>query len=443
VTVPANTNVKIRLKAQLLKTGFPSWDFQVVDNTNSKSPYAADSGILNSGADNISGKNLHAPSGWSSTSYTSARSAAPFAILDVVYQALDKITAANPAVTMPQLLINWSINNIAVSGDKSLGQITTSHYDSAEHQLYILGQENNDTDEYDDHVIAHEWGHYFEYRLSRSDSMGGMHVIGDKLDPRIAFSEGFGNAVSGMITDDPYYIDTFGVSQANTGLFIDLEDNNFAESSEGWFSEASVWAILYDLYDSNDSVALGFAPLYDVLVNKQKNASSFTTTFSFISFLKENNPGMIAGINSLVAGENISTAFIDEWDSTGTETNSGGSAKALPVYIRLTTGGIPEELCSSGFHGNYNKLMNRRFFYFQVHSSGNYTITAVPDFNGDPVIRLYSKGSLIASADSGGNGITEILQASLSPGYYAGEIYEYEHVHNTYQTEECFEVMLN
>jgi hypothetical protein len=40
--------------------------------------------------------------------------------------------------------------------------------------LFIYGDEDLDTDEYDDHVL-HEWGHHYEDKFSRSDSIGGEH----------------------------------------------------------------------------------------------------------------------------------------------------------------------------------------------------------------------------------------------------------------------------
>ena len=54
------------------------------------------------------------------------------------------------------------------------------------------------TDEYDDHVVVHEWAHYFEANFSRSDSIGGDHASDNVLDIRLAFGEGFGNAYSAM-----------------------------------------------------------------------------------------------------------------------------------------------------------------------------------------------------------------------------------------------------
>ncbi len=92
------------------------------------------------------------------------------------------------------------INNVPTAGDESSGQIITSNYDG-ERNLWILGDENGDTDEFDDHIIIHEWAHYFEDQFSRADNIGGSHSLGDALDIRVAFGEGWGNAFSGIATD--------------------------------------------------------------------------------------------------------------------------------------------------------------------------------------------------------------------------------------------------
>ncbi len=57
--------------------------------------------------------------------------------------------------------------------------------------MVILGDAGVDTDEFDAHVIAHEWAHYFEDVMSRSNSEGGAHLLGESLDASLAFSEGF------------------------------------------------------------------------------------------------------------------------------------------------------------------------------------------------------------------------------------------------------------
>ncbi len=446
ITLPTATNTIIRVKAQMLTIGSPSWDIQVVDNTNSQALYAMESSVFNSGAVDILGKNLHAPSGWGGASYSSARVAAPFAILNTVYQAVDKVVAADAAVDLPQLLINWSVNNVAVAGDTTIGEIRTSMFSQGE--LYILGHANNDTDEYDSHIIAHEWGHYFEAVLSRADSIGGSHSSGQKLDPRIAFGEGFGNAFSGMVTDDADYVDTLGPIQGQTGILMNLEDNDYDTVSVGWYSTSSVQSILYDLYDSVDdggvdTVSLGFTPIYNVLVNEQKNTDSFTTMHSFMSFIKANTPADISAINTLLSYENITTTAQDEWDSTQTETNSGGEVDGLPLYIPITVGAAALSVCTHGANGNYNKLMNRRFLRVNIPTASSYTVTAVPDIDGDAVIDVFKKGTLVGSRDSVAQGATETLIMNFASGWHVIEIFDYDVVYTAYSGEECFEVAIN
>src|SRR5690606_4768445 len=95
----------------------------------------------------------------------------------------------------------WSTSNRPANGDKAIGEISTSHWQPGTDRpgLYILGDADNDTDEYDTAVVVHEWGHYFESTLSRSDSIGGPHGGGDLLDMRVAFGEAWGNALAGMV----------------------------------------------------------------------------------------------------------------------------------------------------------------------------------------------------------------------------------------------------
>jgi hypothetical protein len=437
--VPAETTIKIRVKAQMLNTGSPSWDFQVVDNTNSKALYVMDSASFDTGSSGVANKDLNASSGWGGLAYTSTRVAAPFALLDTIYKAVAKIKLAAPTINMPQLLINWSINNRTTDGNKAIGEIGTSHFDSSENQLYILGKENLDTDEYDDHVVAHEWGHYFEHNLSRSDSIGGSHSGGDKLDPRVAFGEGFGNAFSGMALDEPIYLDTKGAKQATVALNFDLSSSTGDADSVGWFSEDSVQYILYSLYSK-----MGFSPLYNVLTGDQKNALSYTTIHSFISFLKANNPAYVSLINGYLTTKNISTIAIDQWDSTETETNNAGNTASLPVYKKLTVGAAETQVCVNDDFGRKNKLMNRRFIYFNVTTAGSYTITASVDTAGGiPNIIVFSKGVKLTETDNTVTG-PATLTGTLPVGFYAGEIYDKRHLTSGSATGNvCFNVKIN
>jgi hypothetical protein len=333
LVAPKSQDFFVRVKAQMLQTGTSSWNFRVVDNTSSGALYSMVGSVINSDIDMPALPNLHAPSGWGVSSYTSTRVAAPFAILDSVYQAVQKVLVESPSAIFPTLNLNWSVNNVPVSGDPAIGQITTSHFNGT--AIYILGAADDDIDEYDDHVVIHEWGHYFEHNFSRADNIGGSHSRGDVLDIRVAFGEGFGNAFSAIVTDDPQYSDASGISQA-VGFGINMEDNNCLNA--GWFSECSVQSILYDLYDANndgaDVLTMTFTPLYNVLVNQQKNTAAMTSVFSFVKFLKDDVDATTdTNIDNLISSQGIDVVTDIYGDSQ--ITNNPGNYDPLPVYVHF------------------------------------------------------------------------------------------------------------
>src|SRR6476659_7921072 len=113
--------------------------------------------------------------------------------------------------------------------------------------MYVQGLQNNDTDDYDKSVLAHEFQHDLEDAVSHSDSPGGPHATGDRLDLRVAFAEGFANAFSAMVLGNPVYSDSMGASQSQRFTFnVDTE----ATAPSGWYSETSIESIIWDLYDS-------------------------------------------------------------------------------------------------------------------------------------------------------------------------------------------------
>jgi len=353
----------------------------VRDNTNNDAIYVINSSLF----DTESSKqiDLHAESGWGGYSYTSTRQAAPFAILDSVYQAMQKVIGADPEVFFPPLKINWSVNNAPAGGATEAelrdGLIGTTHF-NGDDSLYILGKENYDTDEYDDHVMIHEWGHYFEENFSRADSIGGSHGPGDRLDIRVAFGEGWGNAWSAIATDNPIYFDTMGRAQAD-GFYMDIEGGQ--SSIKGYFSEDSIQHIIYDLYDSTnngtDAITLGFDPIYKVLTTFQKDTKAFTSIFTFIKGLEEQNPSEISKIDNLLMSENI--PHIDDIYGSNID------PKLYDDMSDLENG----YGCTSGIYGIYNKLYNHKYLKFTIDNSREYDILMVQN-NGsgsDPDFTVY------------------------------------------------------
>lgn len=426
--LPPGRSPFIRVKAQMERAGTPSWNFTVLNNTGDDALYALDGVPFSTNTSQVI--NLNAPSGWNGARYASTRSAAPFSILDAVYDAYNLVLGASPNVQLPPLAIRWSPQNTPADGDPLRGEIGTTFYLSTDFPpfragIYVLGDDDLDTDEYDQHVIAHEWGHYFQDAFSRDDSIGGPHGLDERLDLRVAFSEGWGNAFAGMVKADPRYRDSFGQGQ---GVDFDIDVESDGASTPGWFSETSVQLVLYDLYDAIpdgvDAVALGFAPIFQTMHGAMRTTEPFTNIFSFIADLKVQNPPFVAGINALVQAQSINATTIDAFGST--ETNNGGEAANLPIYRSATINGGPQPVCSSIANGDeYNKLGQRRFLRFNVPGTQQVTFLAAGPAGNDPDLALYGQGFIeLSQADSRPDGV-EQFSRTLQPGNYILEAYDF------------------
>lgn len=452
-SVASNTNLFIRARAEMIKTGTaPTWNFSVRNNTNSDALYAVDGAAANSGTAN-STRDLNAPSGFGTSNYTGDRAAAPFAVLDTVFKAKELVLSATPDAAFPALSLFWSEDNRPTAGRfcPNDGDIGTSSYivftpgvpdqcsppgDNPD-GIYILGDfaaGNGDTDEFDESVIAHEFGHYIEDRFGRSDSIGGEHGgSASLLDLRVAFGEGWGNAFSAMALGGPIYRDSFDGVQDDFQIDMETDDT----LNEGWFSEASVEEILWDLFDPanepDDTLALGFAPIYSVMTGAQVQTDALTSIFPFITGLRAANAGSAAAITTLVAAEGI--------DGTGDfgagETNSGGGdPQVLPVYREITLNAVgPTGVCSRSPFGNTdaNKLGNRVFLRFVNDATHLVTITATGTPLGggtvaatDPDIFVLRRGELAAFGVSEVQGSETIDQVSLPAGTYILEVYDFD-----------------
>jgi len=438
--VPANRDVFIRAKARMQKTGTtPTFTFQVLNNFNGDALYAMVGATSSSGGTN-STRNLHADSGWGTSSYIDPRVAAPFAILDTIYKVKELILTAAPNTAFPALNLYWSTEN-RPSDDlcPDDGNIVSSLYvefgpndtdDCGEPAgdrsgIYVLGNfQIGDTDEFDQHIIAHEAGHAFESQLSRSDSIGGSHGAGDRLDLRVAFGEGWGNAFGAMVLGDAQYRDSFSGANGDSGFNIE----SGTVVNPGWFSEFSVHKFLWDVFDPanepSDSVALGFLPIHNVMVGAQSDTDALTSIFSFSRALKAANQPASAGIDALLAGQGIS-AVTDDYGST-----EPLQANITPVYSPIISGNPPVNLCGmkETVASEYNKLSNRRFLRFDAATARTISITvaATSGAGADPDVLIWRRGEVVAFSDEVGT--TETFQLPVQVGTYIIEIYDYNHI---------------
>jgi hypothetical protein len=458
LTVPANTDMFVRMKAELRRSGAPSWLVTVRDNTANEALYAVDTGAFNSGAAALR-RDVHAGSGWTGAGYGATRAAAPISIVDTAWQAMQLVLGAEPAAAFPELKMYWSTRNVPCSegaggfcdgtaAARARGEIGTSFYAAIGAQgssIYVLGSADSDSDEFDQHVVAHEWGHYYQDNFSRDDSLGGPHSLTERLDLRVAFSEGWGNAFAGMVKGDPVYRDSFGTQQ-RSDFSINVENN--AVTFPGWFSEASVQSIFYDVFDAAsdgvDTVSLGFGPIHAVMRGPIRNSLSFTSIYALVNALRAAQPAQADAISALSTGQIIVTSA----DDFGTgETNGGGDAERnlpiFPVMRNAETRRICSNLPTGGTSAIYNKLGNRRFLRFSLAVSSTVSIAARGGRSGtDPDIVLYAAGVERGRAEGETSG-TEVLTLPLPAGTYVAEVYEFSNIQGTAPRGlECFDVTL-
>jgi hypothetical protein len=415
--VPTTQAMTVRVRAELKTT---QADFTVRDNTVGNALYAMDStSFTPSTASTV--LNIHAASGWGGASFTSTRVAAPFAILDVAYLAHDKIMTTAPSSVLPPLAMHWSPNNRPANGDKAQGLIGTSHFTfdaSGRPVLFLLGAENVDTDEYDRPVVAHEMGHYIQQVLSRDDSIGGAHNGDDKLDMRLAFSEGWGNAWSGIVLGSATYHDSDGAGQGS-GFVINVSAAPNA-IQRGWFNETTVQHLLWQ---ANQDIDVGFTRIHGALVS-MRSSGAFSTLHHFYRLLQDLAPG------DTTLAPRAAAAGVANTDIYGTgETFTGGLLSALPIHqVHMAPFGATQSYCVVSTFGGTNKLGTHAFVRLTLPSSGTRTITVTRANNTpattDPDIALVQPNGTRQLATTG-NANVEIMSVNMLAGTHVLALNDY------------------
>jgi hypothetical protein len=498
--VNANTMVRLRVRAELKRQGSPSWDVEIRDNVvdpsdpspprlGSRPLYTLDGTNFNTGSANVT-RNLTAPTGWGTNSYTGDRSAAPFAILDSIYSAIQFVLTADATTTFAPLDAFWSVNNTSTeSDDIDSGALGTSFYSRSIDSLFLLGDATDDTEEFDRHVVLHEWGHYFEDSFSRSDSLGGHHALGERLDARLAFGEGWATAFAAMAIDNPVYCDT-GPAASSGGFTFNVESGNFGV--QGWFNELSVITLIYDLWDTNDEGndpgSIGFGPIYNVMTGPQAFTEAFTTVFSFAAELRMSLAlADQTFLDSQLDGEEIASAGLDIWGSK--EINDSNDINdpnprldVLPVFTDIAPDGTPLRICSNAHsdqrkdidgnrerHGN--KLSEYRYLRLAVGTQSRYSlvmdtvdpVSAPPEgfdcsdpanvdepnihMHSDPDISLWQAGQLVWLGFSCEANREETTTNTLSVGTYVLDIREFRYADpdspQDFPERTCFDVTVS
>jgi hypothetical protein len=276
-----------------------------------------------------------------------------------------------------------------------------SFYLPGYYRLFILGgiqgdYNSEDTDHFDNSVILHEYGHFLEDRLFKSDSPGGQHNGDAVIDPRLAWSEGWGNFFQGAVRGDPYYMDSVGNisgpgGTAATYLFfkVDLEeaDRDIPNSNptflgEGNFREFSVARFLWDVYDGSSVESEGTDNVTNRFVDIWWSMTSSLSISNAVGWLRPSvafrQIGHLHDFQSVLGTTSWSNLHSIEKQKNSTSdyaqyvTTTGSCSYSMSPQVASSHGG--QDL--GGFTDSHLGV-NNDFYHLKINSQQTITLTLV------------------------------------------------------------------
>ena len=342
-----------------------------------------------------------------------------FNILELIRQGNALLGGLDAGLRPPELTIFWSPANTRVLGNVEAGEIGGTFFDAGTDTAFILGDRALDSDEFDDAVILHEYAHLLASRFSRDDSRGGPHVLGDILDPRVAWSEGWANFFSGLVREDPIYRDSTGTDGEQI-LEFDLEQNVPVGDAPGYRSEFSVHSILWDLADdlsdAGDSTRIDATTLWRAFTGL--NNDLFVYLPAFLDRLVQLVPSESLGIEQIVRGRSI-------------DYRAGAQPSIADLLPRLVSGAdaVTGEVDSLS-RQRANLAQSAHQYAFDVSGGAvslRLDITGVgpggnPGANDLDLFLMDSEGQVLVHSDQGLNGQSERISTFLPAGRYVVEV---------------------
>jgi hypothetical protein len=196
-----------------------------------------------------------------------------------------------------------------------------SSYSKATDVIKVGGSAANG-DEYDDVVIAHEYGHFVMQKYSVSDSPGGPHSSNDRVTPPLAWGEGWATFFALSSQKRTSYADT---NSTGMQVFYDIETlpaskplGNQDNVLAGSLSEAVVAGVLLDLFDASNETN-------DTLSDKSTAIWRVFTTYLANGFAKFADRG--------AAGRDL-VDFLDGWFCLGYGDKGADDAKGVRGIVK-------------------------------------------------------------------------------------------------------------
>jgi len=345
-----------------------------------------------------------------------SRVSGAFNILEMIQRSNELVHIADNSLIMPAPTIYWSTGNT-----KAI--IGTTYFNLASNTAYILGDRNVDSDEFDDSVIIHEYGHMVAARFSRDDSPGGPHGIGELQDPRLAWSEGWANFFSAAVRNDAIYRDSRGPNGSSV-YRIDVEDRQPANDQPGMMSEATIHSLLWDLLDEKQDGGTGvqysFGEIWAAITDLK--ADRFVYVPYFLEHFVTRHPADADAIRNL--------AVIRSIDFQPNVRPSVSNPWPRPLTIGEPIMGYVDSLTTHREH----LAMSAHFFSFTLTSDQLVSIRSDilglgpggdPNFNDIDLFLEDINGHMLNISDGGGNGGSNLIARPLPKGTYVIELRTY------------------
>lgn len=264
--------------------------------------------------------------------------------------------------------------NPATYIDPNAGSSTLSFYLRDDHELYICGGVSGnvtsaDTDHWDDSVIIHEMGHHIENVCGQMDSPGGTHYAQYRIDPRLAWSEGFGNFMGAHIVKN-------NLAKINPNLISALPNNEwlFYNDTKG-YNDGSVTTgtqlILMRMNKAGNGSGLG--PNHDVVNANSYPGESHTREASIAR-------GLFKGVNTCASNCGGGIGFDKYWTALGR--TAGGMGLATSPFS--SSAKFFEKVFIANGNSFSSAMTNIMTSDESLHMSGSasYTVTVTSTSSG-------------------------------------------------------------
>lgn len=334
-----------------------------------------------------------------------------FNMLDVFSYAMEFSTSYSPSdQTFQPFNVYWRKNN------SSLGTYFCDSYEVSQcpqgEGLYVLGGGSfiADTDEYDDDVLLHEFGHYLENNFETFESPGGFHTFTDNtLDLRLSWSEGWANYISVSVKswlrdNNPAVLSLSPSIEVNT--YIDTSDGagiyfDFVEPDLGLCSVGDCY-----IYASNE------VAVTSILLNISQQSDGEQLIWDSVTgdLPRLITPVNLEGLwdslnlrNTLIDQNKILNIFLNRqvnYYEDNLEIDGDDSINANLRLIDCANAGICVDNESHTLYKNTSD-MDKDFIALNLQNGVQYNIETSRLTNGaDTYLRLYaSDGNLLAEDD--------------------------------------------